>query len=225
MPLTRYQRAQDLARSLGYTSAYYRRQARTQELLGETLLDPEAMRALEFRQEYGMSTTKAAREARIAPQRLSAIIQSMGGVEVDDSGKISAAPIMRGTIRMITYTKEYGIVFVDLDETNASYNASYLNYVRWTFNETIPGSKLTQPRDIADATRIANKFTAFRRDKGIQTLHAEAVYSSVQRGGVLDMEQEPFDTDVDLHWEIYVDTLRGYEAQRQGATTSVYARR
>jgi hypothetical protein len=222
---TRYERAQDLARQLGFTSPYYRRQARTRELLGEELLDPEAMRALEFREEYGMSLTQAAREARIAPQRLSAIVQSMGGVEIDRSGKIIAAPAMRGQIRMITYTREYGIVFVDLDDTNASYNASYLNYVRWTFNKTIPGSKLTEPRDVEDPTRIGNKFTAFRKDKGIRTLHANAVYRSIQRGGVLDMEQEPFDFDVDLHWVVNVDTLRGYEAQRQGATTSVYARR
>jgi hypothetical protein len=224
MPLTRYQRAQELARRLGFSSAYYRRQARTQELLGETLLDPAAVRALEMQEEYGFSVGKAAREAGIAPQRLRAINQSMGGVrQVGD--KFIAAPISRGSIRMITYSHELGIVFVDLNEKNASYNGSYLNYVRWTFYETVPGSKMTRPRGFANPQEMGAKFAEFQDSVGVKTLHAEAVYRSRMVNGILDMEPEPFDTDVTINWERNVEVLRGYERQREGATTSVYARR
>ena len=215
MALTRYQRRSEEARKAGYSSYYYFRQARTRELFYEKPVDDSVTRALEYRRVYGMSITKAAHEAHIAPQRLQIIER-----------QIPITDRLTRPVLMLSYVRNRGIVYVELDDFNASLNGSYLNYVRWMFYEQIPGSKLTRPRDVSNPIEMV-KFNNMLRAKGVkgQKFKAKSVYGTRLINDTLVMNAEPDDTDVWLEWELYSGKIREYEAKRTGSDLNPYARR
>lgn len=224
MALTPYQRRTELARSKGYSSYYYLRQAKTREAIGEKYISDPMERAIQYRTEFGWSISKAAREAHVAPERLSTIEKQFHVAEV--------RTIVHGNITMLSYVRDRGIVFVELDARNASLNGSYLNYVRWMIYE--PGNigdkvsrRLVEGAPYLDTTKLS-KFNNMLRQKGIldQSFHAINVYGTNMENGMLMMNPEPDDSDVDLKWELFSKTLKQYNDEvTEESKTPVYMRR
>jgi hypothetical protein len=129
---------------------------------------------------------------------------------------------------MMSYVKDMGIVYVALDDHEASRNGSYLNYIRWTFHKTNPKTKkadLIAPIDKRNIGKFRSvEIGEFFATHG-HTFHAKAIYKTEIVNGMVMMQPDPYDYDVDVDWEAYLPRIIELERQRSGATTSVYARR
>lgn len=225
MALNAYQRRTERARSKGYSSYYYLRQAQSVEKLKYSAVDERVERGLQYKKEFGWKTRRAAKEAGIAPQRLAAIEREI------ESHSEYRVPITHGNIRMMSFVRNRGIVYVELDDANASLNGSYLNYVRWMIYQ--PGKigkkstrRMVEGSPYLDTGKLIN-FNNMLNTKGIvgQTFHAINVYDTHMEGGKVVMNTTPSDSNIDLQWELFSKTLKQYDDQLTGDFTPVYMRR
>lgn len=203
-------------------SAWRRRIQRYQARYAEELIPEKLQKALTFRYRYGFSQRKAAKEAGVDVAALSAVEQQYGVREV-------VKVIPRGHMAtMLTYTKEYGMVGVDLDSRTASLNGSYLNYVRAAIYETKSiGSGELVARDYPDGSRIGD-FTTLVKAHGVNKFEfeANAVYKVVRdSSGNLTFADEPFRDRTTLHWVVNTKELQYLEAVRAGDKMDPYPRR
>jgi hypothetical protein len=173
-------------------------------------------RAVYYHETYGWSISRSAQEAGVSRQRVTNAI------------KRGNYTFSRGdTVQMLTYTKEYGMCFVDLDDTNAHLNGMYMNYVRWGVYKNAPEGGIVE-RDFFETEKLRTFNQRLREEENIrnQQFHAKAVYKVKKgRGDSWVIDSEPIDSDVNLTWELFSGTIAKYEAQRVGSNLSPYARR
>ena len=211
-------------------SAWRRRIQRYQRRSLDEGLPENLQTALYYRNQYGWSQRRAAKEAHVDVAALSAVEQQMGVRRVERlvEGEYIKTTLVRGhVVIMLTYTKEYGMVGVDLDSRTASMNGAYLNYVRATVYETGGKGEQLTAREYPDASHIAD-FTNYLHAHGTRNFefHAAGVYKVVKDGtGSLTFDDEPFRENITLHWVVNTRALQYLEAVRAGDKMDPYPRR
>jgi hypothetical protein len=177
--------------------------------------DEQMRRALYFRSQ-GMSLHDVAKETGISARRIRSEEKRQGQTP-------------GGMVQMVTYTTDYGMVMVDLTEEQASKNAAFLNYVRWTFY-TYPtrGGKITsrvfKRRKVPDAQHMRNFSDKYNFDFSLKAVNVYFLDSNNIPHEQPDISGSENDL-ITLDLEIFIPKLRQLDRIRHGSSATVYARR